>query len=70
MVAFVLPCGILSPMKAASKTTRTRARGKAASKPARRKTGKTFDLSWLLDRPLPPESQSQENYVIVMRNRQ
>ena len=69
MVAFALPCGTLSPMKTASKTARTRARGKAASKPARRKAGKTFDLSWLLDRPLPPESQSQENYVIVMRNR-
>lgn len=70
MVAFVLPRGKLSPMKTASKTTRTRARGKAASKPSRRKGKKTFDLSWLLDRPLPPESQSQENYVIVMRNRQ
>jgi hypothetical protein len=56
-------------MKTASKTTRPRARGKAASKPAPRKAKKTFDLSWLLDRPLPPESEATENYVIVMRNR-
>ena len=56
-------------MKAASTVSRARTPAKAARKPARRKAKKTFDLSWLLDRPLPPESESLENYVIVMRNR-
>ena len=65
MVALVLPCGTLSIMKTASKPARTR--GKAASKPARRKGKKTFDLSWLLDRPLPPESELPENPVLFLR---
>ena len=60
-------------MKAATAAKRTRVSAKpsAKRKVARRKAGKkTRDLSWLLDRPLPPESELMSNHVIVMRNRQ
>ena len=55
-------------MKAATTAPRTRARAKAVRKPAPRKAKKTHDLSWLLDRPLPPESEQTENVVIYLRN--
>ena len=54
------------------KTVLTAKRRKApsAKRKPRARAKKKYDLSWLLDRPLPPESELLENYVIVMRNRQ
>ena len=50
-------------------TTAKHRKAPAAKHKPRPRAKKKFDLSWLLDRPLPPESELTENYVIVMRNR-
>lgn len=49
-----------------SATTARKPKSKAKAKPARTKK---FDLSWLLDREMPPANELPENPVIVLRRR-
>jgi hypothetical protein len=49
-----------------SASTAKKPKSKAKAKPAR---ARKFDLSWLLDRPLPADIDTRENYVLVLRER-
>jgi hypothetical protein len=53
-------------MKAVS-TAKPRKASSLKHKP-RVRAKKKFDLSWLLDRPLPPANELPENPVIFLRN--
>ena len=44
--------------------TANKPKGRAKAKPA---PAKKLDLSWLLDRPLPADIDTRENYVVRLR---